>query len=467
VGPQLTGNLVAEVPQGRVRLVMGSARSEELDFSRTRLTLDAGPKALGARLALPLKGLGQVSGSVDLPGWRLDDPARPGQPLTGGLKANLTGLARIANLVPDLTGVTGSFNADLTLGGTLGQPGVKGQASLRGFGAEVPLIGLSIANLNLNLLAPTMDRLDIQGQGQVGGGRLELSGDARLGPAGLSGRLLAAGERLKVANTKEYMAFVSPRIQVDLTPQGARVSGEITVPQARIRPRAIPAGTVSPSPDVVLVDEARERQPPFPVDIDLRLLLGDDVTIDAFGVRGRLIGDLRVTQAPGRQMLGDGQLAIVDGIYRFSAGFGFAAELGAPLTIAQGRLVYAKSPIGNPGLLLQAQREGGDTSAGVRVLGNIRKPQLAFFSDSNPNMSQAEITKYLLTGIPPHSDGGPADQSVSVGTYVAPKLYMEYESGIGDRKDAVKLRYDWSRHIELQTETGDNAGADIFYKFEK
>jgi translocation and assembly module TamB len=44
---------------------------------------------------------------------------------------------------------------------------------------------------------------------------------------------------------------------------------------------------------------------------------------------------------------------------------------------------------------------------------------------------------------------------------------MEYESAIGDRKDAVKLRYDWSRHIELQTETGDNAGADIFYKFEK
>ena len=118
--------------------------------------------------------------------------------------------------------------------------------------------------------------------------------------------------------------------------------------------------------------------------------------------------------------------------------------MGAPLTITQGRLVYARSPIGNPGLLLQAQREGGDASAGVRVLGNIRTPKLAFFSESDPGMSQAEITKYLLTGIPPRSDSGPAGQAVAVGTYVAPKLYMEYESAIGDRKDAVKLRYDWT-----------------------
>ncbi len=44
-------------------------------------------------------------------------------------------------------------------------------------------------------------------------------------------------------------------------------------------------------------------------------------------------------------MLGDGQLGIVDGFYRLSGGFGLAAEIGAPLTIEQGRLVFAKTPI--------------------------------------------------------------------------------------------------------------------------
>ena len=194
--------------------------------------------------------------------------------------------------------------------------------------------------------------------------------------------------------------------------------------------------------------------------------MGDDVTIDAFGVRGRLTGALRVFQPPGKELLGDGQLAIVDGFYRISAGLGLSAEIGAPLTIEQGRLIYAKSPIGNPGLLLQAQREGGDTTAGVRVLGTIRNPKLAFFSDSDPEMSRSEITTYLLTGVPPKRDGE-ADHSLSLGTYVAPKLYMEYENALGDAPDKVKLRYDLSRRIELQTETGESQGGDIFYKFER
>ncbi len=143
--------------------------------------------------------------------------------------------------------------------------------------------------------------------------------------------------------------------------------GEVKVPEARIRPRALPAGTASASPDVVMLDKAGGSMGPgFPMDLDVRLRLGDNVTIDAFGVRGRLTGDLRVFQEPGRQMLGDGQLAIVDGLYRLSGGFRLAAEIGAPLTIEQGRLVFAKSPIDNPGLLLQAQREGGTPPPGYR-----------------------------------------------------------------------------------------------------
>jgi len=217
----------------------------------------------------------------------------------------------------------------------------------------------------------------------------------------------------------------------------------------------------------MLADQAKAQKSALPVEIDMVLKLGDNVTIDAFGVRGRLTGELRAFQTPGKETLGDGQLAIEDGLYRLSGGFGIATELGAPLTIEQGRLVFAKSPIGNPGLLLQAKREGGEMSAGVRVLGSLRKPKLAFFSESDPGMSQSEITKYLLTGIPPRSDSGPEGQSVAVGTYVRPKLYMEYESAIGDRKDSVKLRYDLTRSIELQTETGENPGGDIFYKFER
>jgi translocation and assembly module TamB len=478
VGPVLTGSALAEVPQGRLSLAIGRTRYEELDFSRTRLTLEAGAKGLGARLDLPLKGLGQLGAALDLPGWRLDAPTRPGQPLGGWVRGNLSGFQQIANLTPNLAGVTGALNLDFALGGTLGHPGVKGQGALRGFGAEVPLYGTRIANLNLTVTAPTLGRLVIQGAGEVGGRTLRIDGDGQTTAGGLGGRLTIEGDRLKVADTSEYHVLLSPDVQVTLSPQGARIGGGIGVPEARIRPRKLPAGTITPSPDVVLVDRAGAQKPPFPVEIDLRLKLGNNVTMDAFGVRGRLTGDLRVFQTPGKEVLGDGQLAILDGVYRFNPGIGLGTdlipllsglgtELGAPLTITQGRLVYAGTPLGNPGILLQAQRETGGFTAAVRVVGTLRHSKLAFFSESDPGLSQAEITKYLLTGIQPGGDKGAGGQALAVGTYVAPKLYMQYESGIAGSKDGVKLRYDFSRNIEIQAETGGNQGADIFYKFER
>jgi translocation and assembly module TamB len=466
-GPLLTGEAVAEIPTGRLRVSLGRGKGEVLEVSGSRLTLDSGPKGIGGRLDLPLQSLGSVAGDLELPGWRLDQPGRPDQPLRGALRAKVEGLSRVSNLVPDLTGVTGSIDADLALGGTLGSPEVRGQASARGLGAEVPLIGLKLSELTINLLAER-ERLDLQGQGNLGGGRLELIGEYLLGPGDPGGTVRLVGDRLKVASTKEYFAVVSPSIDLASDAQGLRVRGEVQVPEARIRPRSLPAGTVSASPDMVLMERAGGSEGAgLPLDLDVRLRLGDDVTIDAFGVRGRLAGDLRVFQEPGRPMLGDGQLAIVDGLYRLSGGFGLAAEMGVPLTIEQGRLVFAKSPIDNPGLLLQAQREGGGTTAGVRVLGTLRNPKLAFFSDSDPDMTQADITKYLLTGVPPRRDPGAGDQALSLGTYVQPKLYMEYETGLGDQKDKVKLRYDLTRRIELQTETGDSQGGDIFFKFER
>jgi translocation and assembly module TamB len=137
------------------------------------------------------------------------------------------------------------------------------------------------------------------------------------------------------------------------------------------------------------------------------------------------------------------------------------------LKIEQGFLNYAKSPIGNPFMVLTAQREGGDVTAGLRVFGTIKNPKMTFFSATDPGMSQSEVTTYLLTGIPPKRSGSSdSDQALSLGTYVAPKLFAEYENSLGDEADKVKLRYDLNDWIELQTETGESQGGDIFFKIE-
>jgi translocation and assembly module TamB len=103
----------------------------------------------------------------------------------------------------------------------------------------------------------------------------------------------------------------------------------------------------------------------------------------------------------------------------------------------------------------------------VRVFGTLKNPKLTFFSDSDPGMTQSEASNYLLTGIPPGGSSESDYGGLSLGTYVAPKLFMEYESSLGDEQDKVKLRYDFNDWIELQTETGDSQGADVFFKLER
>ncbi|MFZ0790110.1 MAG: translocation/assembly module TamB, partial [Chromatiaceae bacterium] len=132
----LTGSAVAEVPKGRILLALGEGRREELDFSSARLTVAAGAGGIDAKLGLPVSGLGDVQGNLSLPGWRLADPARPGQPLRGGVQASIDGLARLSDLLPQVSGLTGSIDSNLNLDGTLAAPRIRGQGNARGLGGE-------------------------------------------------------------------------------------------------------------------------------------------------------------------------------------------------------------------------------------------------------------------------------------------------------------------------------------------
>lgn len=467
----LDGSATVEVPSGDVQVALPDT-ADKIVFAGTRLDLRSGRGGLDATLALPLQGLGRANGKLSLPGFRL--AGGEAQTVRGSLDARLENLARISNLVPDLTDVSGGVDANLRIGGTLTGPEVQGRVVVNRVGLRVPLIGLRISELNLSAVTRGPRAFDLDGGANVGGGQLSIDGGGVQGSAGWSGHFTVKGDRLRVADSKEYMALVSTDLRGGFGPGGGALQGEISIPKANIRPRTIPSGAISPSPDVVMED-AGTKSDPTPLHIDVLVRLGNSVKVDAFGLRGRLRGSLHATQEPGRPMLGDGQLEVVDGSYRLAipgdrlaipGAADLLTSIGRPLTIKQGIVVFANTPIDNPGLILNAQREGGDVTAGVRVLGTLRKPKLAFFSESDPNMTQAEITTYLVTGVPPKRGAAAESQALSVGTYVAPKLFMEYESSLGDQGDKVKLRYDLTKHIELQTETGDSQGGDVFFKFE-
>jgi translocation and assembly module TamB len=469
-GGALTGNATLQIPAGVLSAASTASeddRLELLDFSSASLGIDAGGKGVQAKLALPLKGLGDLSGDVSLPGWRLENPARPDQSLRGAVRARIDNLGVVSRFVPDIRNLTGAIDADFKLAGAVANPDIRGVARLTNGGLDVPFIGLEIDDLTFNAEA-RRNRIDYNGGFNAGGGRLEIDGRTLLSADGPSTRIGAKGDKLTLADSKEYFVLASPDVEAEILPNGTKVTGTVTVPEARIRPRTIPAGSVaSTSDDVVIASEAQDVQSRYSTSLDLRLVLGEKVTVNAFGLEGSIEGDLAVLQAPGKEILGDGELKIVDGTYRVSTGGKWSAAVGKPLDIEQGFLNYAKSPINNPFLVLTAQREGGDVTAGLRVFGTIKNPKMTFFSATDPGMSQSEITKYLLTGIPPkRSNGQDSDRALSLGTYIAPKLFAEYDHSLGDEADKIKLRYDLNDWIELQTETGDSQGGDIFFKIE-
>lgn len=469
IGGAPDGTIALDIAKGVLRHDQLPAERPLLDISSSRLGLDAGGAGVSAKLALALGSLGGLDGNIALPGWRLDGPPPASQRLDGRLRGGIDDFSLVDVFVPDITDVAGRIGIDLGLGGTLSKPRFEGGLELADAGLTVPVIGLVISNLEFAANADRSGDIVYKGGLNVGDGRLTIDGETAADGA-LTTRLEAQGEDLLVANSSDYFALASPDITIAASTAGARVTGEVVLPEARINPRSIPAGTVSPSPDVQLLSDVQAEvaggEASVPVELDVRVVIEDKVEIEAFGVRGKLKGDFKVLQEPGGELVGDGQIAVVDGTYRMSTGGNFDAAIGKPLNIEQGFIVFAKTPLSNPGLLLTVKREGGDTTAGLQVSGTAKNPKLSFFSDSDPDMSQAEISRYLLTGMPPRRSGT-ENNSLSVGTYIAPKLFMEYETSLGDEKDKVKLRYDLTNHIELQTESGEAQGADIFFTFER
>ncbi len=455
-------------------------------LTRSSLTVDAGFELVDAgRLTLDL--------AVPMDGLAPD----PDGLLVGKLAASLTEFPLIETLVPDVDELAGRVAVDLALGGTPRAPTLTGSARLTEASAELPRLGLTVTDTRLAVTA-SGSRVTIDGGARSGDGEVNFDADFRLVDGGWQGQGSLSGDRFTAVSLPELTATLSPELTVTVDNRSLLLEGDVAVPAARIEPRDL-RGTVQASPDAVIVDASAPAgaREPWQVTSRVRITLGEDVDIDAFGLEGRIAGSLVAVDTPGKPSTGTGELNVLDATL---------TAYSQELTVERGRLIFTGGPLSSPGVDIRATRSIGDVVVGVDLRGQLAQPEATLYS--NPAMNQTEALSYLVLGRPLDTVGS-GDQSVLgqasvrlglsgaeflaqevgrrigldaveirgtddeastelvVGKYLSPRLYVSYGLGLFDAFNTVLVRYNITDDLAIQTEAGTEISADIFYTLER
>ncbi|REJ80315.1 MAG: hypothetical protein DWQ30_12950 [Acidobacteria bacterium] len=497
------------------------AGRERVTFGRGSLqaTLDDS----GARLAfeLPLDELGDVDGELQLPGFLLggsaDQVTAATQPLRGALRMRVDDLSFVQGLTDQISDLEGSVRADLDVAGTVEAPELRGVAALEGGRASLPELGIELMDLGLVVRGDRLETaasvatpgaeasagqpLRIEGSLRSGGGTLRISGQSPLIPRPEDPLVLALeGEELLAMNTREIELYASPDLELRFDGERLALSGEVVVPRAEIEIDEAPEGTVEASPDVVVIGrESPAAAGDLPLALRVRVVLGDDVDVEALGLDAEPKGSLLLVDEPGRPTYGSGEIDVSGGTFE---------AYGQDLRIERGRLVFS-GPIDLPRVDLRAYRQARDgVVAGLEARGPLDAPEITLWSE--PPMSQADQLSYILLGRPIDSvgqsegdsdlvakaasalglkggnllaerlgarfgleearletDGGLEEASLVLGKYLTPRLYVAYGVGLFEAVNTMRLRYVLSTKWTLEATTGIHSGADLLYTIER
>jgi translocation and assembly module TamB len=214
--------------------------------------------------------------------------------------------------------------------------------------------------------------------------------------------------------------------------------------------------------------------------MDLALILGDDVHMAGFGLKGALSGRLQVRARPGREMTANGGLD-VSGRYK---------AYGQDLTITRGQLTWSNNIVSDPRINIRAERRIGDVTAGIDVSGRAESPRADVWA--SPSMSQSEALSYLVLGRGLASASGSEAQQVTAasaalsagsgliasqlgaklgldeagvsqsgtlgsvvgfGKYLSPRFYVGYGVALVGGSSVITLKYLLTRGFDVEVES--------------
>lgn len=494
----LTGNASITSAHGSVAYA-DRADQPLVTYDNLALTAQLSPSSQQLELHAGLTNNGRVDGQVTISGAQ--------QALGGHVGIHVSNLKLLEIFTTEVVNPKGAMNGDFNLAGTVSQPAISGQANLTDFSAEIPAMGLKLNQGRVAIGTTDAQHFNIDGTLHSGDGSIVLAGTAALG-ADAQSVLTVKGSNFKAVDIPAAKVAISPDLAVKHSDKGMDITGSVTLDSADVNLDKLPgAGATQASPDVVIVDQKQQQEAAtqMPLSATVTVNLGKKTHLVGMGLDGRLQGQLVVSERPGRATTGQGQID-VSGTYK---------AYGQNLQIDRGQLLFASTPIDNPGLNIRAIRKLNPNATiddgqqvGLNITGTAARPVLTVFSQ--PPMEQSDALAYLITGKPlsqvkggegnmvsaaaqalgsatgnllaksigarlgvddigvSSSDALNGSSAFTVGKYLSPRLYISYGVGLFDPGQVITLRYHFNArwNFEAQSATDFNR-ASLNYRIER
>lgn len=431
--------------------------------------------------------------------------------LQGSLLFSLDDLAMLDWVLPGMRYHGGKATAQLNLTGTMNEPSLNGDMEVYAESVVFAETNFVFNDVRLALIdrPDSKGELEIEGQAKAGNdGWLLVEGVAM--PLDAEAYLKISGQNFRALQMPTATVDISPELTIHVNDRVIDIAGTVDVPYAAITAPDFET-SVSNSNDVIVtrngepVHEDSDNGDGLAVNAQIRLNLGEHVSVDAYGFTGRLRGSLELVEEPRRPTTAVGSINVVDGSYEL---------YGQELKIDRGAFIYNGGDISNPGLDLRVKRDitNGNSlrnvNVGAQVVGTLTEPDFRLFS--TPAMPDSEILSYLILGKSMQSasatssddiqlqallmlgakgtdaigeslqdtfgidefgidnDPNTRETSFYIGKYLSPKLFVRYGVGLLESTNTFMVRYQLTERLLIETMASSQAqGGDIFYTFER
>ena len=452
LAPTLQAHITTEIKPGTISYQPINKKTIALNHKNGLIEARYSAKQLLAQWNIEL-GPHKINGDINIPRSAIEKEPMTA-PIQGNIGIDIKDLNIISLIAPQITEINGHLLSQLQLGGYLNEPRVTGSAELIASSIGIRDLGTRFTDLKVHIEDRSNGEiLTLNGGLKSEQGALVLDGQVALDAVqGFPIEIKIKGDNFLAINIPDAYGIISPDIHFSQNKGLMDIKGKLYIPEASIAPSSIPEGSISPSPDVIILGE--EKQTPPNMNLDVTIELGDKVHLRAFGLKTDLEGEMTVTQKPKQLMIAHGELRLENGTFR---------AYGQDLTIDEGSVFYAGGYLDNPGLKFSASRRVKETQVGIKVSGTAKKPNLDTFSDDT-SLTDKDIVSLMLTG---QKTDNLENARIYAGTDINDKLSVGVNAGMGDEGSEFVTRYRLTEKVQLEgTSSSAKSGGSVLYTFE-